>query len=360
MADANACSIAPPSPENLQRRVRKTSENPPRAAVYDVIAVAKNCDQNYAGQIYKRLLDAGKVPECAEVDQVLVQPLGSCTCMNQEGGQWGGNRKPVRVATVNEMVQILAQLPGNCHFNKACEEVIAKFLDVAPRDPDAVKFIDVADPGKEDQGTTRSWQEGSGAPPWFREAIADAVATGIEQGVKATQAAYAEQLQGLERELQKVSEYGPRIEMSRAFPSRPDELLDLGIKLRAGTDLKRLREYGLPVTTFLQEKFPEKKISRISTCFSKTLKQRRLELYREDPEEHRIFLLYHQGQWRIAYFEDDRPLMEEVLATPVMQETIQRLLGVVATEGENNKRRQTLLTAYAAPSRDEATGASST
>ena len=42
-----------------------------------------------------------------------------------------------------------------------------------------------------------------------------------------------------------------------------------------------------------------------------------------------------------------------VLATPVMQEAIRRLLGVVATEGENNKRRQTLLTAYAAPSRDD-------
>ena len=98
--------------------------------------------------------------------------------------------------------------------------------------------------------------------------------------------------------------------MSRAFPSRPDELLDLGIKLQAETDLQRFCEYGLPVTTFLQEKFPEKKITRISTCFSKTLKQRRLELYREDPEEHRIFLLYHQGQWRIAYFEDDKPLME--------------------------------------------------
>ena len=124
-------------------------------------------------------------------------------------------------------------------------------------------------------------------------------------------------------QLQQVSEYAPRIEMSRAFPSRPDELLDLGIKLRAGTDPKRLREYGLPVTTFLQVKVPEKKISRISTCFSKTLKQRRLELYREDPEEHRIFLLYHQGQRRIAYFEDDRPLLEEVLATPAMHETIQ-------------------------------------
>ena len=205
MADANACSMAPPSPENLQRRVGKTSEKPPRAAVYDVIAIAKNCDQNYAGQIYKRLLDAGKVPECAEVDQVLVQPLGSCTCMNQEGGQWGGNRKPVRVAIVNEMVQILAQLPGNCHFNKACEEVIARFLDVAPRDPDAVKFIDVADPGKEDQGTTRSWQGGSGAPPWFREAIADAVATGIEHGVKATQAAYAEQLHAAPSQVVRMS-----------------------------------------------------------------------------------------------------------------------------------------------------------
>ena len=164
----------------------------------------------------------------------------------------------------------------------------------------------------------------------------------------------------MEEQLRKVQEYGPRIEMSRAFPSRPDSLLEFGIKLQEETDLQRLREYGLPVTNFLREKFPEKKISRISTCFSKTLKQRRLELYREDPDEHRIFLLYHQGQWRIAYFEDDRPLMEEVLATPVMQETIQRLLGVVATEGENNKRRQTLLTAYAAPSRDEATGAIST
>ena len=123
------------------------------------------------------------------------------------------------------------------------------------------------------------------------------MATGIEQGVKATHAAYVEQLQALQRELQKVSEYGPRIEMSRAFPSRPDELLDLGIKLQAETDLQRFCEYGSPVATFLQEKFPEKKITRISTCFSKTLKQRRLELYREDPDEHRIFLLYHRV-WR--------------------------------------------------------------
>ena len=41
-------------------RVRKTNESPPRVAVYDVIAAVKNSDQNYAGQMYKCLLDAGK------------------------------------------------------------------------------------------------------------------------------------------------------------------------------------------------------------------------------------------------------------------------------------------------------------
>ena len=38
--------------------------------------------------------------------------------------------------------------------------------------------------------------------------------------------------------------------------------------------------------------------------------------------------------------------MEEVLATPSMQETIRRLLGDRSTEGQGSKRRQTLLTAY--------------
>ncbi len=41
--------------------------------------------------------------------------------------------------------------------------------------------------------------------------------------------------------------------------------------------------------------------------------------------------------------------MEAVLATPAMQETIKRHLGGVPTEEERNKRRQTFLTAYAAP-----------
>ena len=167
-------------------------------------------------------------------------------------------------------------------------------------------------------------------------------------------------LDAIEEKVRKIPEYGPRIEMSRGFPVKPDELTAIGVKLEASEDAERLRELGLPTSTFLQEKFPEKKVARINACFAKILKKRRIDLYHEDAEEHKIFIVYHQGAWRIAYFEDDRALMEEVLQAPAMQETIKRHLGDVPTEGERNKRRQTLLTAYAAPPAYDVGGASST
>ena len=154
-------------------------------------------------------------------------------------------------------------------------------------------------------------------------------------------------LDAIEEKVRKIPEYGLRIEMSRGFPVKPDELTAIGVKLEASEDAERLRELGLPTSTFLQEKFPEKKVARINACFAKILKKRRIDLYHEDAEEHKIFIVYHQGAWRIAYFEDDRALMEEVLQAPAMQETIKRHLGCVPTEEERNKRRQTLLTSYA-------------
>ena len=102
-----------------------------------------------------------------------------------------------------------------------------------------------------------------------------------------------------------------------------------------------------PPPTFLQEKLSEKKVARVNACFANILKKRRIVLYHEDAEEQKIFIVYHQGAWRMAYFEDDRALMEEVLQAPAMQETIKRHLGCVPTEEERNKRRQTFLTAYA-------------
>ena len=93
----------------------------------------------------------------------------------------------------------------------------------------------------------------------------------------------------------------------------------------------------MPTSTLLQEKFPGKTVARINSCFAKLLKKRRLQLHKQDPEANKIFLVYSQGAWRIAYFEDDRELMEEVLDSPAMRGTTQRLLGVDVPR----KRRRT-------------------
>ncbi len=134
-------------------------------------------------------------------------------------------------------------------------------------------------------------------------------------------------LDAIEDQMRKIPEYGPRLEMSRGFPSKPDELKTIGIKLEAAEDLQRLKEFGLPTSTFLEEKLPDKKVKRVNDCFTKLLKKRPIDLYHKDPAENMIFLLYHQGAWRIAYFEDDRELMEEVFADPAMKETIKRHFG---------------------------------
>ena len=64
-----ASDVAMVTVEGLQQNARKTTEIPPRVAVYDVIAMVKGCDSNYAGQAFTRLLQSGKVPACEEVGQ---------------------------------------------------------------------------------------------------------------------------------------------------------------------------------------------------------------------------------------------------------------------------------------------------
>jgi hypothetical protein len=53
--------------ESLTQDARKTQEVPPRVSVYDVIAAAKGCDGNVAGMMFRRMVQAGTVPECDEV-----------------------------------------------------------------------------------------------------------------------------------------------------------------------------------------------------------------------------------------------------------------------------------------------------
>ena len=90
---------------SLSQTARHTLESPPRVSVYDVIAAAKGCSANAAGMVFRRLLQAGLVPQCADVTQNLIHT----DRLNQESH--GGPRRPVVVATAAEMVQILWALP---------------------------------------------------------------------------------------------------------------------------------------------------------------------------------------------------------------------------------------------------------
>ena len=76
--------------ESLSQAARKTNEIPPRVSVYDVIAAAKNCDGKVAGQTFRRMLEAGAVPECEEVSQNLLQ----ANCSNQMAHGKTLNPKP--------------------------------------------------------------------------------------------------------------------------------------------------------------------------------------------------------------------------------------------------------------------------
>ena len=87
--------------ESLCKNVRKTAETPPRVAVYDVIETAKGCDGNEAARIFRRLRQAGNIPACKEVSQNLLKQI------RLKQFSHGGARNPVKVATAQEMVQIL-------------------------------------------------------------------------------------------------------------------------------------------------------------------------------------------------------------------------------------------------------------
>ena len=112
--------------ESLSQTARHTLESPPRVSVYDVIAAAKGCSANAAGMVFRRLLQAGLVPQCADVTQNLIHT----DRLNQDSH--GGPRRPVVVATAAEMVQILWALPGSSEFRKNCADVVVRYLGGDP------------------------------------------------------------------------------------------------------------------------------------------------------------------------------------------------------------------------------------
>ena len=114
---------------SLAEKVRKTGENPPRIAVVDVIAAVKGCDVHYAAQLLRRMISAGVAPD---VEQVQHEVVENTVRNNASELQHGGNRKPVIVATAEEIVQILWALPGSSDFRIHSAKVVVRFLGGDP------------------------------------------------------------------------------------------------------------------------------------------------------------------------------------------------------------------------------------
>ena len=97
---------------------RKTDDN--KVSVVDVIADVTKKSNNYAAQLYKRLLAEERVPEC-EVRALAARKYSlatapSCSQTTRRGGPRGNQLTPV--ATAAEMVEIVWQLPGTADFRR--------------------------------------------------------------------------------------------------------------------------------------------------------------------------------------------------------------------------------------------------
>ena len=88
------------------------------------------------------------------------------------------------------------------------------------------------------------------------ETLAGVIELGIQKGVGAAlhiaENRTSERLSTIETKLQQIPQYNPRVEKSRGFPAAPDELTSIGTKLEE-QDEERIRELGLPTSTFLQD-----------------------------------------------------------------------------------------------------------
>ena len=104
-----------------------------------------------------------------------------------------------------------------------------------------------------------------------------------------------------------------RIDHTRGVnPKSSAELEKLGIRLE-GDEGKRIitEQMMLPVSDFLRDNVPKDKKVSVS-WFARKLKARKLQKCATDGTK--PYLQHHMGEFRIAYMEADRPLMQTVLA----------------------------------------------
>ena len=100
--------------ETLTAGVRKTHDG--KVSVLDVIATVKQCSQNYAATVYKRLIGEERIQPC---DEILIP--------QNEGSSWGGCRKPTPVTDARGIVQMIWGLPGKSDFRRQCADVCVRY-----------------------------------------------------------------------------------------------------------------------------------------------------------------------------------------------------------------------------------------
>ena len=302
--------------------LRKTCEAPPRISVYDVIAKVKGCSLNYAGNVFRRLLDSGNVPECEEVSPSL---------MEQATGQ-GGNRRPVLVATAEEIVQICCALPGNVQFRKHCAGVVVRYL--------AGDLTLVEEVFRNRAAQEQLAAEAPGHPARFFGEAVESLTHAERPGN------LADLVQGLVNAAEARFTDFVRKELQRSHPwdfhkhSNPQtSLVDIGVIVE-GEELAQLDndEHLVRIVDFLKERLAPATWRRhghkLKNIFAIELKRQKIEQYQADGSP--LFIARAQGEYRIIYTEADHELM-----TTVLTKCKRRFNGIVTRDEALLKSRRT-------------------
>ena len=300
--------------------IRKTRESPPRASVHDVIAKVKGCSLHYAANVFRRLLDAGSVPDCEEVSPNLIE---------EAIGQ-GGNRRSVLVGTAEEIVQICCALPGNIDFRKHCAGVVVRYL------AGDLRMV-------EEVFRNRAAQEqlAAEAPTHPARIFGEAV----ETIMRAEDSTLQNLVQGLVSAAETRFSEMVRKELQRSHPwdfqkhaSLQNSLLDVGVIVE-GDELVELDndEHLVRIVDFLKERLVpatwRQHGNKLKNIFAIELKKQKLEQCKTDGTP--CFIARTQGEFRIIYTESDHELM-----STVFNQCKRRFSGIVTRDEKFFKSRR--------------------
>ena len=235
----------------------------------------------------------------------------------------GRGQRGTPVANLASMVEIIMLLPGSTAAAARVEasKLLVRYLGGDVKLVDEVRTLRHV----QEQLTTQDPQHPMRA---FGEAVEasgdsgrsgssaislDTVKAMISEAIKGMNLVSKEDLNAAFEDTLVKARETMRIDHTRGVnPKSSAELEKLGIRLE-GEEGKRIIEEQmmLPVSDFLKGNVPKDKKVSVS-WFARKLKARKLQQCATDGTK--PYLQHHMGEFRIAYMEADRPLMQIVLA----------------------------------------------